>query len=168
MPNHETDGDISDGISVISDCESNRHSPMPIKMTSKIACDEDTNERETNVPFRFKDFSTLVNKWDQLSMERKAQIRLIISSVPLILLAAAAAILLYSKMCSLDQQIEGLKNENLVLKVKVSRLVELHRVGHDHFRSHGSVETPLQILKESVMKFSQELKKKFNEIAQKY
>lgn len=165
VTNHGIDGDISDGISVISDCESinDRHSPMPIASRQRNI--DDTVERERNEASSIEDINsyTLVER----SMDNELQVlsssnndshspRHCVwnpSNILMFGLIVGAATILSSycwrvnvtndtimpEMSVLAQRIQDLESENLALKIEVNRLVALHHAGHDHTRSHEKV-----------------------------
>lgn len=160
MTNHAIDGDISDGISVISDCDSinDRHSPMPIKMISQRRSVDDETEKTSGV----EDISsyTLVerstnNEVQVVSSNDYSHRQCVWNPSNIILfglIVGAAAILssqcwkinsshdtIMPEMSLLAQRIQDLESENLALKIEVNRLVELHHAGHDHRRSHEQV-----------------------------
>ncbi|XP_037040701.1 uncharacterized protein LOC119077600 [Bradysia coprophila] len=160
---HGTDGDLSDGISVISDCDSinDRHSPMPPKMATPelridYADDEETRsdvsgiaavqsyslvERSTDNEVQVLDSST---DSDQQSVWWNP------SNILLFGLIIGVAAILSSQcwkvnlshgnvipdMSLLTQRIQDLERENVALKVEVNRLVELHHAGHEHSPTH--------------------------------
>lgn len=161
--NHGTDGDLSDGISVISDCESinDRHSPMPIKMTSQKV-DSDDTETEKNESSGVEDINsyTLVERSNENVVEiiradndfYRNHVWNPSNIIVFGLIVGAAAILssqcwkinlshqsIVPEMSLLAQRIQDLEIENLALKIEVNRLVELHHAGHDHSHPHEKV-----------------------------
>ncbi len=180
MANHGVDGDISDGISVISDCDSinDRHSPMPIKMTSAtttLHADDYPDETDRNKTTNIEDIQ------NYLLVERSTenQVQAFRSDVDsprnhlwnpsniilFGLIIGAAAILssqcwkinsshdsIIPEMSLLAQRIQDLESENFALKVEVNRLVELHHAGHDeHFHSYEkATEKPQKIKQKKV------------------
>ncbi|KAG4065970.1 hypothetical protein HA402_006688 [Bradysia odoriphaga] len=160
---HGTDGDISDGISVISDCESisDRQSPMPPKrpppeLRIDYADDDETRrdvsgivdvqsyslaERSTDNEVQLLDTN---NDSDQQSVWWNPTNILLFG-----LIVGVAAVLssqcwkvnlshgnIMPEMSLLTQRIQDLERENVALKVEVNRLVELHHAGHEHSRTH--------------------------------
>lgn len=165
MTNNGIDGDISDGISVISDCDSisDRHSPMPIKNESRRLCIDDEDEASRSNTSQVEEIEnyTLVersteNEVEVHSTSRETQRKYVWNPSNIILfglIVGAAAILssqcwkinlwnetLMPEVSLLAQRIQDLEIENLALKVEVNRLVELHHAGHDHFHSTGRVD----------------------------
>lgn len=162
MTNHAIDGDISDGISVISDCDSisDRHSPMPIKMTSqRPSVDDETEKSKTSGVEDISSYTLVERSTDnevQVVNSNDYSHRQCVwnpSNIILFgLIVGAAAILssqcwkinsshdtIMPEMSLLAQRIQDLESENLALKIEVNRLVELHHAGHDHRRSHEQV-----------------------------
>lgn len=165
VTNHHIDGDISDGISVISDCDSinDRHSPMPIKMTSqKRNVVDDTNGTEMNKTSGAED----VNNFTLAERSTDSEVQVLSGNnvsprqyvwnpsniIIFGLIVGAAAILstqywkissshgsIVPEMSLLSRRIQDLESENLALKIEVDYLVELHHAGHDHSRSHEKV-----------------------------
>lgn len=151
VTNHGIDGDISDGISVISDCDSisDRHSPMPIKNRSLKLCVDDMDETNSSQTSRVEsvDSYTLAERSTENEVH-DSQRHYVWNPSNIILfglIIGAAAILssqcwkinlthdsLMPEMSLLAQRIHDLESENLALKIEVNRLVELHHAGHDH------------------------------------
>lgn len=156
MTYHGTDGDMSDGISVISDCDSmsDRNSPMPRKRTSsELTEDVENNHRNVNaVGYSLMERSTN-NEMQVLNSGNNSDQQSVWwnpSNIILFgLIVGLAAILssqcwkvnlshgnIMPEMSLLTQRIQDLERENVALKVEVSRLVELHHAGHDHSQRH--------------------------------
>lgn len=161
VTNHGTDGDISDGISIISDCESiDRHSPMPPKRESPEPKVDYTDEEDTHNDSGIVDVQSYslverstANEVQKLNSHNHSQQHHVWwnpSNIILFgLIIGAAAILssqcwkvnvprdqIMPEMSLLAQRIHDLERENLALKVEVNRLVQLHHAGHDHSRTH--------------------------------
>lgn len=158
MTNHGTDGDISDGISVISDCDSicDRHSPMPMAY-QKLGAADDKNELETNKTSAVE----CITSFNLVERSRDNELQALNSNnyahpysewnptvFLLCVLAFVTAFAIASRislwqilpeMSAMTQRISDLESENLALKVEVNRLVELHHAGHDHSRIQEKV-----------------------------
>lgn len=162
VTNHGADGgDISDGISVISDCESifDRHSPMPVKMASHKQS-EDYQETDKNQPSGIEDIRnySLVERSTDTEVQvlsrdtdtsRHYHIWNPTNIILFGLIIGAAAVLssqcwkinsshesILPEMSKLVKRIQVLETENSALKLEVSRLVQMYHTSHGDRAGH--------------------------------